>query len=467
MRIVYLLLLVVLLVVYGRVLLKVLKSSAGLTPLLGWLVGLAYFLLAPLVILTLNGGFELPPAYGVSGRWARVDLTNTHFFLPYLVIWASVLSSCLIIYIFFPSRRQGGDWIYSVSRGKLERVLLTCMAIAMVLWTLQIQLVGGLDEFLISHWYLRGEDLFSRYGDSYVLVAHLAAANQILFTGTAALYTGCGLKHRNTKWFFTTLILLFFLCTVVMTGNRIYLALYLLAGLTSCWLLRRRKLIAVMLAVAPALVLIFSAWSSLRHNLSEIPDSVDSYVEGDYGNRTIYSLMNVTEGTSVMLLLHMINDFGNRYTFLYGTTYSRTFLSLIPRSIYPNKPDSLPLVLARIYEPQETTSFGATAVGEMYANFGPLTLIFCPLFTFSILLLNRSALRRACTHPLLCPTIFVSLLWVARSAVAENVLHFIIAFALIAVFRLEKGLAHVKWESGSMVSSAYSPMPNRAAHGYS
>jgi oligosaccharide repeat unit polymerase len=440
MRVVYTILLVILVAIYAKVLTRVLKSSVGLTPLLGWMIGLAYFVIGPLAIMTLNGGFELPPAYQVDNRWARVDLTNTTFLLPYLLIWASLLSSCLAVHIFFSSSGQDDKTIYSVSRNKLKRALLICMAIAMAIWALQIWLVGGVAQFLVSHWYERGEDLFSRYGESYVLLAQITLANQLVYTGTAALYTSCGLKNRDTKPWFTTLIILFFLCSIVMTGNRIFFASYLLACFTSCWLLRRRKLIAMMLALAPVLVLVFSAWSAVRHDIASIPDSVGGYAEADYGNRTVTSLVNVTEGMSVMLLLHIINDFGNRYEFLDGLTYSRTFTALIPRRIYPQKPLNFTLVLAKAYQPGITTSLNATAVGEMYANFGALTLLFFPLLTMGILRLNRWALQKERAHPLLPPIVFILLVWVSRGTLADNFIHFIIALALISILRYEKGL---------------------------
>jgi oligosaccharide repeat unit polymerase len=441
MRVVYIVLLVSLLVVYGKVLINVLKRSAGLTPLLGWMIGLAYFLLAPLLVLTLNGGFEMPAAYRVDNRWAKVDLTNTTFLIPYLVIWVSLVASCLTIDTFLPSSRQGGDWIYSLSRSKLQRTLLICMAIAVAGWALQIWLVGGISAFLVSNWYLRGEDLFQQYGDSYVLVAHITLANQIIFTGAAALYTGCGLRNRDTNRRFTALLIFFFLLGVVMTGNRIYLATYLLACLTLFWLLGRKKLIFTLLAISPVLVLVFSAWSSVRHNLSEIPDSVNTYAESDYGNRAVTSLINVTEGNSTMLLLHLINDFGNRYDFLYGLSYSRTLTSFIPRRIYPHKPENFTTFLAKVYQPDATTSYAATAIGEMYCNFGPLTLLLCPLFTFGILSLNRWAVRQEQDHPLLPPMLFVLSVWVARGTLADNFVQFVLAFILLSVLRMEKGLS--------------------------
>lgn len=441
MRAVYFCLLVTLLLIYGRVLFKVLKNSDGLTPILGWMIGLGYFVLGPLFILTLNGGFELPAAYGIDNRWGRVDLTNATFLLPYLVIWVSMVATALTVDTFFTRFEGSSSWLYSIPRRKLERVLLVCMGIAVALWSLQIYLVGGIAQFLVSHWYERGEDLFNQYGDSYVLVAHVSLANQILFTGAAGLYAGCGAKNRNTKAWFTVFIVLFYLCGVVMTGNRIFLAIYLLAIVTSFWVLQRRKLIAILVGVSPLLIIVFSAWSAVRHDISHIPDSVSAYTQSEtYGNRTVTSLMNVTEGMAAMLLFHVVNDFGSRYELLYGQTYSRAFTSLIPRRIYPHKPENFTVLLAKIYQPNVTTSLNATAIGEMYANFGPLTLILFPILTLGIVKLNGWILTKQQAHPLLPAVLFVLLVWVARATLADNLIQFGLALCMIVMFRLEKGL---------------------------
>src|SRR5216684_4278010 len=373
MRIVYLLLLSILLISYWRMFSKVIKNSSGLTPLLGWLSGLAYFLLAPLTIITLGGGYELPPAFEVGQEWHAVNLTNT--------------------------------------------------------------------SFLISHWQLRMDDLTTRLGDAFVLTDHLFWANQVIFTAASALYTGLGLKNGHTRWRFTSMIILFFLLEVVLTGNRIYFAIYLISFFISCLLSQRKKVLITMFAIAPILVLVFSAWSSLRHNLMEIPDSVTGYTEADFGDRTTSSLINVTEGMDVLLLLHIVNDFGNRYEYLYGITYSRAATSLIPRRFYPQKPDNFTLILAQKYLPGVETSLNATAVGEMYANFGGLTLILFPLFTSGVVILSQAVVRTEKNHGLLPAVLFVALLWAARSTIEDNFISVLLAtMFMISILRLEKGL---------------------------
>src|ERR1700686_704793 len=93
----YLLLLAILLATYGSALSRVKRNSQGLTPLLGWMVGLGFFMLVPLTILTLNGGFKQPAVYDVEGSWDEVNLASWIFFRPYLVIWLSLMLACLVV----------------------------------------------------------------------------------------------------------------------------------------------------------------------------------------------------------------------------------------------------------------------------------------------------------------------------------------------------------------------------------
>jgi drug/metabolite transporter (DMT)-like permease len=76
MQIIYLLLLSVLLATYFIVLRRVLRRSSELTPTLGWIIGLGFFVVAPLSIMTVSGGFALPAVYGVDRPWGSVDLSN-------------------------------------------------------------------------------------------------------------------------------------------------------------------------------------------------------------------------------------------------------------------------------------------------------------------------------------------------------------------------------------------------------
>jgi len=437
----YLFLLAILLATYCSVLSRVKQHSNGLTPLLGWLMGLGFFLLGPLTILTLHGGYEMPASAGWTEAWTKVNLSNPVFFRPYIVIWFSLMLTCLTAWLFSAAPASEGGRNLVASIPKLERALRITMVLSMIDWALLVWLVGGFAEFAVSHWYLRNQALSDELGGSFTVYTRLSLANQLLFTGAAALHINLGLRNRNVRWGFTALIVLFLLIEMAMSGNRIFIAFYLLAFLTSSWLYGRRKLIGTLAVCSPLLVLIFSLWGAVRHDLSRLPDSVSSeVVESEVSSRALSSLMYATEGHAVLLLMHVMNDFGGRFDYLHGSTYGRLLTFWLSRSVYPDRPLDFTSQAAQCYLPGETTSLCATALGEAYANFGLASLLVLPLFTWLVTRYTACLASRGDGDPLFSAVSFVVLIWFARCTFAENMFNLAGAAVLIRVLRLEVGL---------------------------
>jgi hypothetical protein len=346
-----------------------------------------------------------------------------------------------------PATPAAGEPIISVRR--LERVLAVSMALSVLDWAVLVWLVGGVAEFLVSHWYLRSQELSVRLGASFTLYTRLSLANQLLFTGAAALHSGEGLRRGKMRGKFTLLMAVFLLIEMGMSGNRIFVAFYLLAFVASSWIYGRKKLIAVVLIASPALVLAFSAWGFVRHDLSKIPDAVADRGEAEVSEEAITSAMHATEGSATVLLLHVVNDFGGRFDYLYGSTYARLFTFWLPRSLYPTRPLDFTSQAALYYLPGETTSLCSTALGEACANFGPLSILVLPLFTLGVAGYTKFLARSPGGRPLLSAVSFVVLIWFARCTFAENVINLLEIAALIWALRLERGL---------IVPSANSPV---------
>ena len=150
--------------------------------------------------------------------------------------------------------------------------------------------------------------------------------------------------------------------------------------------------------------------------------------------------MDAFDGMGALLLLNVIHDFPDRFDYLHGITYSRAAVSLIPRKIYPGKPQNFTTVLAEKYLPGVETSVGATAIGEMYANFGVATLVLFPLVTLGILSLSQWIVQRENKHGLLPATLFVLMIWGSRITLEEGFVEFLFVVFLIAILRFEKGL---------------------------
>jgi oligosaccharide repeat unit polymerase len=411
------------------------------TPILGWLIGLGYFILVPLTLLVLNGGFTIPAFYDSNSSYASVDLSSSKYFLPMVVVWLSLLFSFQAVIALSPGRLNNEPTVeLSINNGMLKRVLLLTFGVNSVGYIATVWASGGLEAFLVSHWYRRQEEMFGDLGDLYVLYLWLTLANSVVFTAAASMYTAQGLKSQKLEWRFFAFVIFALLLQMVMSGNRIFIALYGLAFLTSCWIYRRRKPIVAVLVLSPVIVLVFSAWSYFRHDLNTISEDIPTYLEGDLGNRPMTALMDATEGVNVMLLLHIVNDFGTQWDYLYGASYSKALTFVVPRRLYPEKPAGFTVQLAKRYEPGEETSLGATQLGELYANFGVLSVLLLPAFTAFILLLSEKLARRFEKYALRSAVLFILLIWCARSTLADNFAALLVALVLIRALKLEKGL---------------------------
>ncbi len=152
------------------------------------------------------------------------------------------------------------------------------------------------------------------------------------------------------------------------------------------------------------------------------------------------TLMDTTEGSGVMLLLHTINDFGDKFSFFYGLTYSKAITFVVPRAFYPNKPENFPAQIAKLYEPGEVTSLGTTQLGELYANFGVFAVVLLPFFTIMILVLSTKLTQKIESHALLLAALFVLFIWVARTSFEDNFITFVFTALLIWGLGLQRGL---------------------------
>lgn len=442
MRIVCFLLLISLHWTYWKAISRLRWRRLALTPAMGWMLGLGYFVLAPLTLLTLNGGFTQPAFYDTNDRYNSVSFSNTTYLLPMLVICLAVLFAFVAVIVLTPPYRGSEDDSppLPLNEKRLKRAILMTWAIALLDYGITIRLSGGLTAFLVSHWYLRQTEFLTTFGGQYVLYTQLTQANFVVFTAVAALYTAWLLERRRFSWRFCGLIAFAMLLQMVMTGNRIFVALYGLSVLVSCWVYGQKKIILACLALSPVIFLVFSAWGSLRGDLGAFSEKLPAYVEQDLGDRATTTLIDATEGASVMQLLHMVNDFGEKFNYFYGLSYTKAVTFIVPRSLYPGKPQNFPVMLAQLYEPGQETSLGGTQLAELYANFGVLSVLLLPAITILILLLSEKLTQNIEKHVLLSAVLFLLFIWYARSSFEDNFITFVCAQCLLWSLKLERGM---------------------------
>ena len=303
-----------------------------------------------------------------------MDLSDLDYIFPFLVIWLSLILTVCSMLVAMPKTHCPARFAYCdrrISLPKLRKIILTCSAILIVNWIITIIRMGSIQNYFLLHWYTRFDGIIEQWG---VFIHTISTCNRRFEDhtdcGDSSIYNTSPKKHVR-KYGILIFALMIIVLNIIMTGNRIYIALLMLYIGTSLLLQRRFRLIFLFMMILPVFVLFFNAWSHVRGGMGDLSTAITNYESSrrEESKKVMNILINVTEGSNVMMLLHIINDFGSRYDLLYGTTYTRAITFPIPRSIYPNRPQSFTGTLAELYEPEAHTSFNSTALGEMYANF--------------------------------------------------------------------------------------------------
>ncbi len=432
----YYLLIASLWIASGLVIHRLRAESSLLSPAFAWIFGLGFFILIPLSVIVLAGGYRYPLSYGIVGYWDTVDLSDKSFFMPMLVIWATLFLSLLVVYLLAREKPTFAP-LRPLNKSAVEKVLTATLALSCTQWAILLYVLGGIEGLFLSHWYTRNEAFVEQLGDIFVLALRLQQVNQLIFISAAVLYL-TAVDKPSKRW--AVIIVLATLIEMVVSGNRIYVASFAFALLAKLWLNHKNRQLLKFFLAAPLLIIALTAWTSIRGNLTAIEEAIPSkYAEGDWRSHVTSTLIDSTEGSDLMMLLHIVKDFGSRYEFLRGASYLKTFTMVIPRSLYPDKPQSFAIVAANLYEPGVVTSVNATALGEMYANFGLLTIGIVPLLSVGIMLVQRRLIRRG-ADSIVSVALFLLIIWYARANFADSVLTFTMVWLAIRGFRLEKDL---------------------------
>ena len=153
---------------------------------------------------------------------------------------------------------------------------------------------------------------------------------------------------------------------------------YLFFGMLSVHLLRRGLRQLPKIRVAAALVLLlafFGFWGGIRARpLQQIVQGVDEPTTQVFPAHVAY-LRSVVEPFEVAALCPDI--FPDIEPYRMGRTVAVTFLAVIPRAVWPDKPVLLGKELTRytdgiFYDPGSSHSVTPTLVGDLYANLGVL-----------------------------------------------------------------------------------------------
>lgn len=144
--------------------------------------------------------------------------------------------------------------------------------------------------------------------------------------------------------------------------------------------------------------------------------------------------MDFTTAYDIFLLLHNRN-----YNLGMGDTYLKLLYQFIPRSLWPEKPDNITVVMSKIFRPEQFeigVSYNPTLLGEMYYNFGLAGVIVgCFLVGMCIAWLYRFGRRNIESAPmtLIYVVLVVSIIEHGRGAFSNITMTYLL-FYLTPIF---------------------------------
>lgn len=445
MTFIYMIMIVVLLILFVFALQRQIKYYRTLTPVMGWLAGLFFFIVLPLTFIILNQGYEKPGYPLIAGLWGMITTRPSTFLQPFLMIWLTLVLTNLTVIFFTPryitrneeAIQSNKKWIVSIIQ--LKRILLTSILISFIFFGINIFLGGGLSNYFSQHWYFRFDEYSQKLGLLFTFYLKVYSTNQIILaSATGLLIVSAINKQWQNNYRLLAFSILTMLLHMVMSGNRIYIAvvfIYMFTAMIS--FLDAKKLIKFSLYLLP-IVPIFSIWAYIRGNIVNLSAALQNYATtiNQASSKIMTTMMDLTEGSDSMVLIKVMHDFGNTQPFLHGETYLKALTSVLPIAHV----ESLSITLAKIYQPGIPSSMNSTALGEMWANFGYFTILLIPLFTFLIMGIGNYLYNHLNKRVLLNSVLFVILIWMARSVFADNFQLLVLSFLMIWGFRYEKNL---------------------------
>lgn len=350
---------------------------------LGICFGLLYFIFIPILVMIFTGKIIL-----ANSGFGNTGINNVVFeyniqssFILFFFIFS------IILYLFFPKIKIKPSLSFNFK--PLLKSYIFIYAIGMTIIFLGSGLLSG------GNWYDNRHNFFASSGSFALLIAFVLNSSKILII--ASLFFKWLKNQYDTKKFLIyTISFVFF--DMIFTGNRIYL----FCTFITIFLLYLKKypkrtflLLPIVLPFIFTLGYFGSIFKHIRGPLFEkglptLPIFMAALVRAISLEPPKLSMffLEISESVNVNVLYQIFNSYDN---FLLGSTYLKSLIFYLPRSIWDSKPESITIIAAKEYG---GASLVTTIIGEVYMNFYLFGIIILPIllilldYFFSRLLKN-------------------------------------------------------------------------------
>jgi|GEM_PF-5321790 len=375
---------IILLFLYLYIFKKLIKRRFGFS--LGIMFGILYFIFIPIIVFIFTEKIEISLA-----DFSNTNLTDVN--LPENIYTSLILISYLysiLIYIYFAEfyKRKKVQFLSNSLPLNLNWKFYFSISIFL---GLAIFLAAGILKG--GNWYISREEFFKESGTFGLLLVDSFAAMKILFI---ASFMHEYSKKKLSIITFITIIFLFSIIDIIMTGNRIYV--FVLFATIFIELIKKYgvKILWISIVLIP-FGYMMSIYRHIRGNLfiEGIPTGGDLLI---MVKETIEKeppairdfLLGISESVNFNVLYEIFHFISYQNT-LWGETFIKSLVFFIPRSYWPNKPLSITQIAGEYFAPQaEHLSLVTTLIGEIHMNFYFLGIIFLPL----ILIITKILLEK-------------------------------------------------------------------------
>lgn len=329
----------------------------------GVIIGVVLFLCIPLLYTGLTGSLPVPPEF-FSTILQPIDAIDDLGFVFYVAVIICTTTS-----IFFLLDRRA---VFQ----RHETIKFDALDVKMIVTIgLFFHAVGSLWIFIENygaedgHWYRSREEAVERLGSIAVLSSYAVTGGRLI---VVAMFIR-GLLQSGLKLFPLVGIAIWIVFDMFVTGNRIG-ALLVMVGMLG-YLIERRRFRILMIGVltVPFIGLAFASFAFFRPylqnggSISEIVSLGLNNLENSSEVGAIIAL-GAVESVNLNTLFGVYNAVEDGQ-FTLGSSYLRSFVFLIPRSVWPEKPQTITQVAGDAFA-DGSTSLGVLFIGEALYSFG-------------------------------------------------------------------------------------------------
>ncbi|WP_201354052.1 O-antigen polymerase [Hydrogenimonas urashimensis] len=352
---------------------------------LGIICGVLYFIFIPVVVFVFTEKIEIFTIDFSNTNLTDVNLSTNIY--TSLILMAYLYS--ILIYIFFSEFYKKERIHYFFNNPSVNWKFYFSISIFL---GFIIFLAAGIMEG--GNWYVSREEFFKKSGILGLILIDSFAAMKILFI--ASLIYEYYIYKKLSTIIFITIIFLFSVIDIIMTGNRIYVFVVFAIVFIELIKAYAGKILWIIVALIP-FGYMMSIYRHIRGNLfiEGLPTGSDLFrLIQETIEKEPPAIKNFLLGISESVNFNVLYEIFHHTTFqnaLWGSTFIKTVVFFIPRSLWPDKPLSITQVAGKYFAPQaEHLSLVTTLIGEVHMNFYFFGIVFLPfILIFTKFLLEK------------------------------------------------------------------------------